>query len=29
MALVMHAHPTISETIAFAAEKSLGTLTDL
>ena len=29
VALVMHAHPTISETIAFAAEKALGTLTDL
>ena len=29
IALTVHAHPTLSETIAFAAEKALGTLTDL
>ncbi len=27
--LTVHAHPTLSETVAFAAEKALGTLTDL
>lgn len=27
--LTIHAHPTLSETIAFAAERALGTLTDL
>lgn len=27
--LSVHAHPTLSETIAFAAERALGTLTDL
>jgi dihydrolipoamide dehydrogenase len=27
--LSIHAHPTLSETIAFAAERALGTLTDL
>jgi len=29
VALTVHAHPTLSETIAFAAERALGTLTDL
>ncbi len=29
VALSVHAHPTVSETIAFAAERALGTLTDL
>ena len=29
IALSVHAHPTLSETIAFAAERALGTLTDL
>lgn len=29
VALVVHAHPTLSETVAFAAERALGTLTDL
>lgn len=29
VALSIHAHPTLSETIAFAAERALGTLTDL
>ncbi|OSQ43114.1 dihydrolipoyl dehydrogenase [Thalassospira sp. MCCC 1A01428] len=29
IALTIHAHPTLSETIAFAAERALGTLTDL
>ena len=29
IALSIHAHPTLSETIAFAAERALGTLTDL
>lgn len=29
IALTVHAHPTLSETIAFAAERALGTLTDL
>lgn len=29
IALSVHAHPTVSETIAFAAERALGTLTDL
>ena len=29
LALSVHAHPTLSETIAFAAERALGTLTDL
>ncbi|MFQ3185938.1 MAG: dihydrolipoamide dehydrogenase [Marinomonas primoryensis] len=29
IALVVHAHPTLSETVAFAAERALGTLTDL
>ena len=29
LALSVHAHPTVSETIAFAAERALGTLTDL
>lgn len=28
-ALTVHAHPTLSETIAFASERALGTLTDL
>lgn len=28
-ALTVHAHPTLSETLAFAAERALGTLTDL
>lgn len=27
--LTVHAHPTLSETVAFAAERALGTLTDL
>ncbi|MGC9368195.1 MAG: dihydrolipoyl dehydrogenase [Paracoccaceae bacterium] len=29
IALSIHAHPTVSETVAFAAERALGTLTDL
>jgi len=29
LALTIHAHPTLSETLAFAAESHLGTLTDL
>ncbi|WP_439622889.1 dihydrolipoyl dehydrogenase [Shinella sp.] len=29
VALTVHAHPTLSETVAFAAERALGTLTDL
>ena len=29
IALSIHAHPTLSETVAFAAERALGTLTDL
>ncbi len=29
LALSVHAHPTLSETLAFAAERALGTLTDL
>lgn len=29
IALTVHAHPTLSETSAFAAERALGTLTDL
>jgi len=29
IALTVHAHPTLSETIAFASERALGTLTDL
>jgi dihydrolipoamide dehydrogenase len=29
IALSIHAHPTLTETIAFAAERALGTLTDL
>ena len=29
LALVVHAHPTLSETLAFAAERVLGSLTDL
>lgn len=29
MALSVHAHPTLSETVGFAAERALGTLTDL
>lgn len=29
IALTVHAHPTLSETIAFATERALGTLTDL
>jgi dihydrolipoamide dehydrogenase len=29
IALTVHAHPTVSETVAFAAERALGTLTDL
>lgn len=29
IALTVHPHPTLSETIAFAAERALGTLTDL
>lgn len=29
VALTVHAHPTLSETTAFAAERALGTLTDL
>ncbi|RRH78268.1 dihydrolipoyl dehydrogenase [Falsigemmobacter faecalis] len=29
LALTIHAHPTLSETLAFAAESYLGTLTDL
>ena len=29
IALSIHAHPTVSETIAFSAERALGTLTDL
>lgn len=29
IALTVHAHPTLSETIAFTAERALGTLTDL
>ncbi|MGN0934240.1 dihydrolipoyl dehydrogenase [Falsigemmobacter intermedius] len=29
LALTIHAHPTLSETLAFAAESFLGTLTDL
>ncbi len=29
LALSIHAHPTVSETVAFAAERALGTLTDL
>lgn len=29
VALVVHAHPTLSETVAFAAERALGTLTDM
>lgn len=29
IALTIHAHPTLSETVAFSAERALGTLTDL
>ncbi len=29
IALTVHAHPTVSETVAFSAERALGTLTDL
>lgn len=29
LALTVHAHPTLSETVGFAAERALGTLTDL
>lgn len=29
VALTVHAHPTLSETVGFAAERALGTLTDL
>ncbi|WP_428643258.1 dihydrolipoyl dehydrogenase [Roseibium sp.] len=29
VAMTVHAHPTLSETIAFSAERALGTLTDL
>jgi dihydrolipoamide dehydrogenase len=29
VALSVHAHPTLSETVSFAAERALGTLTDL
>ncbi|WP_370160849.1 dihydrolipoyl dehydrogenase [Limimaricola soesokkakensis] len=29
MSLAVHAHPTLSETTAFAAERALGTLTDM
>ncbi len=29
LALTVHAHPTLSETMAFAAERALGTLVDL
>lgn len=29
LALTIHAHPTLSETIAFAAERAIGSLTDL
>ncbi|MDU8944141.1 dihydrolipoyl dehydrogenase [Ovoidimarina sediminis] len=29
IALTVHAHPTLSETIAFTAERALGTITDL
>jgi dihydrolipoamide dehydrogenase len=29
ISLTVHAHPTLSETVAFAAERALGTLTDL
>ncbi|SMH39419.1 dihydrolipoyl dehydrogenase [Maritimibacter sp. HL-12] len=29
LALSVHAHPTLSETVAFSAERALGTLTDL
>jgi dihydrolipoamide dehydrogenase len=29
VALTVHAHPTLSETVAFAAERVLGTLTNL
>ena len=29
IALTVHAHPTLSETIAFSAERALGTLTDM
>ncbi len=29
LALTVHAHPTLSETLAFASERALGTLTDL
>lgn len=29
LALTIHAHPTLSETVSFAAERALGTLTDL
>ncbi|MEH6728612.1 MAG: NAD(P)/FAD-dependent oxidoreductase, partial [Hyphomicrobiales bacterium] len=29
IALTVHAHPTLSETIAFSSERALGTLTDL
>mgnify|MGYP000569074014 CR=1 FL=1 len=29
IALSIHAHPTVSETVAFAAERALGSLTDL
>ena len=29
IALTVHAHPTLSETVGMAAEASLGTLTDL
>ena len=29
IALTVHTHPTLSETIAFSAERALGTLTDL
>ncbi|AFO92003.1 dihydrolipoyl dehydrogenase [Phaeobacter inhibens] len=29
MSLAVHAHPTLSETVGFAAERALGTLTDL
>ncbi len=29
IALSVHAHPTVSETVGFAAERALGTLTDL
>ncbi len=29
LALTIHAHPTLSETVAFAAEVAEGTITDL